>query len=647
MLMKTLMGRNRMPAVARSNNYAVKLERKYLEGRIPPPGSTLADLIISYLATIGTHYIFGVPGGAIEPLFNALARAARQDPIPVHAVIARHETGAAFMADGYTRETGRLGACCSTTGPGATNLITGVSSAYADRIPMLVITAQTALPNFGRLGLQESSSDGIDTVGMLRNCTRYSSLVSHPSQLEKKLYKALNIAFNKPQGPVHLSIPVDVLNTSWVSKSITNLDNLVRTPDIIDNSKIEALCELLLHARKTVLFLGSDCSGAMNEIMQFAEAASIPIVTTPPAKSLVYAYHPLYRGVFGFAGHDSAQQALTDKDVDLVIAAGSRLSETSTHGWDDKAIMNSRLVHIGDNHEIFSNSPMAQLQIMGSLKNIFSRLTAFHTENMKNPAKSKTRFPSNDILEFGRHRMHCTNLAPPQLLITNAEGYNSDLAPIKPQRLMCDLVKRFPQDTRFVIDAGNSWAWSIHYLHPKSPGHYHIGMGFGSMTWAIGASIGMAIGAGRKPVVCITGDGSYLMSSQEITVAIQLKLPVIFILLNDSSLGMVKHGQRMGKGEAIGFELPDVDYAAIATSLGALAYTVYAPQDFDLINIDEILKAGIPTLINVYIDPEEPPPMVARMKVLDRRQSVRRRDEPDRRHNTASDRRDKNIDEPA
>ena len=197
----------------------------------------------------------------------------RQDPIPVHAVIARHETGAAFMADGYTRETGRLGACCSTTGPGATNLITGVSSAYADRIPMLVITAQTALPNFGRLGLQESSSDGIDTVGMLRNCTRYSSLVSHPSQLEKKLYKALNIAFNKPQGPVHLSIPVDVLNTSWVSKSITNLDNLVRTPDIIDNSKIEALCELLLHARKTVLFLGSDCSGAMNEIMQFAEAA--------------------------------------------------------------------------------------------------------------------------------------------------------------------------------------------------------------------------------------------------------------------------------------------------------------------------------------------------------------------------------------
>jgi acetolactate synthase I/II/III large subunit len=627
-----------MHAVAQLNNYAVKLERKYLEGKIPAPGSTLADLIISYLATIGTHHIFGVPGGAIEPLYNALARAARQDPVPVRAVIARHETGAAFMADGYTRETGRLGVCCSTTGPGATNLITGVSSAYADRIPMLVITAQTALPNFGRLGLQESSCDGIDTVGMLRNCTRYSSLVSHPSQLEKKLYKALNIAFSKPQGPVHLSIPVDVLNSSWVSQSITNLDNLVRKPEIIDNDKIESLCKELLHARKTVLFLGAGCRGAMKEIMQFAETAGIPIVTTPPAKSLVYAYHPLYRGVFGFAGHDSAQQALTDSEVDLVIAAGSRLSETSTHGWDDKALMNDRLVHIGECHEIFSNSPMARLQILGSLRNIFSRLTAFYNEQIKGPAKQKNCFPSTDIIEFDRHRMHCANFAPPQLIITNAEGYKSDKAPIKPQRLMCELVKRFPDDTRFVIDAGNSWAWSIHYLHPKSPGYYHIGMGFGSMTWAIGASIGMAIGAKGKPVVCITGDGSYLMSSQEITVAVQLKLPVIFILINDSALGMVKHGQRMGKGEAIGFELPEIDFAEIAVGMGAQAFTIHSPKDFDSININDILQAGKPTLFNIYIDPEEPPPMGARMKVLDRRQSDRR---------DYHDRRFKNKNEPA
>jgi acetolactate synthase-1/2/3 large subunit len=164
-------------------------------------------------------------------------------------------------------------------------------------------------------------------------------------------------------------------------------------------------------------------------------------------------------------------------------------------------------------------------------------------------------------------------------------------------------------------------------------------MGFGSMTWAIGASIGMAIGAAGKPVVCITGDGSYLMSSQEITVAAQLKLPVIFILLNDSALGMVKHGQRMGKGEAIGFELPEIDFADIARGMGAQAYTIHSPKDFDSIDINQILQAGKPTLLNIYIDPEEPPPMGARMKVLDRRQSDRR-DERDRRYH-------KNANEPA
>lgn len=161
---------------------------------------TYADLIVNYLYQINIDYIFGVPGGAIEPLYNAIARHARntsddhpdlnyRSSIPrrrrqraphLSAVIARHEAGAAFMADGYARETGKLGVCCATTGPGATNLITGVASAFSDRIPMLVITPQTALPNFGKAGLQESSADAVDVVGMFEHCTHYNSMVSHP-----------------------------------------------------------------------------------------------------------------------------------------------------------------------------------------------------------------------------------------------------------------------------------------------------------------------------------------------------------------------------------------------------------------------------------------------------------------------------------
>lgn len=597
----------------------LRLEENNINAR-----NTLADLIIDYLASIGTRYIFGVPGGAIEPLYNALARASRLAPVPVHSVVARHESGAAFMADGYARETGRLGVCCSTTGPGTTNLITGVSSAYADRVPMLVITAQTALPNFGKLGLQESSGDAIDTVSMLDNCTRYNTFVSHPGQFEGKLYKALHTAFRKPYGPVHISVPVDILNFNWTGDTHTNFNNLFHNAEAIDSVRLSALAELVNSASKVVLFLGYGCRESINTIVEFAEHADITFVTTPSGKGLVNAHHPLYRGVFGFGGHDSARELLCENDVDLVIAVGTKLSETSTCGWDADALMNERLVHIEEYEENFSYSPMAQLHVLGNLHNVFRHLTdTLETRKFGSSQYANRNFLPEIVTANNKHLL-CHNYAPPQLKITNPEACVSTSTPIKPQRLMCELVQRFPEDTRFLSDAGNSWGWTTHYLHPRSAGHYHIGMGFGAMAWAIGASIGVALGAPDKAVVCITGDGSYLMSGQEITVAIQMKLPVIYIILNDSALGMVKHGQKMGKGESIGYELPDVDYATIARALGAQAFTIRSHEDFDAIDIKDVLQADKPTLFDVRIDADELPPMRSRMKVLDRRQSGRR-----------------------
>ena len=169
----------------------------------------LGDLLVAYLEQLSVDYVFGIPGGAIEPLYNALARSARRNG--PRAITARHETGAVFMADGYARQTGKIGVCCGTTGPGTTNLITGVASAYENQIPMLVITPQTAMQDFGRSAFQESSCTGINTVGMLQFCTRYNTLVSHAKQFEHKLMTAIMTAHYSPNGPVHLSIPLDVL----------------------------------------------------------------------------------------------------------------------------------------------------------------------------------------------------------------------------------------------------------------------------------------------------------------------------------------------------------------------------------------------------------------------------------------------------
>jgi len=183
---------------------------------------------------------------------------------------------------------------------------------------------------------------------------------------------------------------------------------------------------------------------------------------------------------------------------------------------------------------------------------------------------------------------------------------------------MRELSVRFPASTRFIIDAGNSWAWSLHYLLPKSQGLYRNAMGFGAMGWAIGASVGTAFGCPATPVVCLTGDGSWLMSGQELTVAVAEKLPVIFVVLNDGALGMVKHGQRLGGAEPVAFELPPVDYAQMAHAMGAAGEDIAAVTDLERLDFEAICRRAGPTLLNIRIDPEEVPPMGLRMKTLGR-----------------------------
>jgi acetolactate synthase-1/2/3 large subunit len=183
---------------------------------------------------------------------------------------------------------------------------------------------------------------------------------------------------------------------------------------------------------------------------------------------------------------------------------------------------------------------------------------------------------------------------------------------------MRDLAMRFPVSTRFLVDAGNSWAWATHYLLPRSSGLYRVGMGFGAMGWAIGGSVGTAFGCPGTPVVCITGDGSFLMNGQELTVAVAEKLPVIFVVLNDQALGMVKHGQLLGGGEPVAFELPPVDFAQIAQAMGAQGKTVRTTRELESLDIEGICRRSGPTVLDIQIDSEEVPPMGARLKNLKR-----------------------------
>jgi acetolactate synthase-1/2/3 large subunit len=631
-------------------------KRKYAKQEPLPAVFEVGDLIVSYLEQIGVERVFGIPGGPIEPLFNALARSARRGSL--RPIVARHESGAVFMADGYARETGKLGVCCSTSGPGATNMITGVASAHQDNTPLLVITAQTPLPNFGKGAVQESSCTGVNTVEMLRYCTKYSSLVSHVGQLEWKLASALIAALQHPMGPAHLSIPLDLLRAPIDFEPSYKLAELIKTASFSDPEINSRLCALIQDAKKPVFLIGERCANAIDTILDIATILDAKVVVTPQGKGLVSPYHQQFRGVFGVAGHESAAAVIVAPENDLIVAIGTALEEAATNGWDESSLMTDKLVHVDSTPQYFSRSPMAKYHASGDLVSMFTFIYE-QTEKTKARKASAAMFlpqSGTNVVRFER-RIKDRRGSTRTRAITDPKVYDLDRrstdrrscvnpgcnllryfklkdehkcydesSPIKPQRLMYDLSRLFPSNTRFLAEIGNSFLWAIHYLQPfnrrisgkrvKNHNLFLTGMGFSSMGWAIGGAVGVALGAPGAPVVCITGDGSFLMSSQEITVAITEKLPVIYVVLNDASLGTVKHGQALAGAESIGHQLPKINYAGIARAMGVNAYMIESPDDMAALDIGGICRHDGPTLLDVYIDPDEAPPLGERLEML-------------------------------
>ena len=565
------------------------------------------DLILSYLQRWGVEYVFGVPGGSIEPFYNALARSERNNG--VKSIIARHETGAAFMAEGYARETGKIGVCCATAGPGATNLLTGVACAYADSIPLLVISAQTSIEKFGRGALQDGSCTGVNTVEIFNHCTRFNTLISHSAQLEPKLLQAMSYARSNSPGPVHLSVPLDVMREQVEDVHLQgNMRAFINHEVVPSQEAMQLVLKELATKEKVTVVLGEGAAGAINTLIALIESRHWLFVTTPRAKGLVNNFYPSYPGVFGFGGHESAKIALQPENAERVVVIGTALDEVSTSGWDGSAIMSNRLIHLSNNPEHLSRSYMAKLCILGSLELM---LKPFVELLARNKARKKWLIQQD---EYG---------LPANLLIQNPEKCLLQAGKVKPQALMTYLSDVCPDDTRVLFDSGNSFLWGIHYWNCRRPTGFdakktlfHIGIGFASMGWAIGAAIGVAAGAQGKPVVCITGDGSMLMSGQEITVALQHNLNVLFVVLNDSSLGMVRHGQKLSGGESIGHELPSINFALMAQAMGLKSYRIESMDDLMALNMALLVSQNKPCLLDVVIDRDEVPPMGARMKVL-------------------------------
>jgi len=318
-----------------------------------------ADRLINYLEQLQISCIFGVPGSNNDALVSACAVSERNGGL--RWILSRSETGAAYMADGFYRESGRLAVCCSTSGPGFTNMVTPVANAYVDGIPMLLITAQPPSSVMGRGAMQEMSNAGVDALMMFSSCTRYNSVVSHTDQLEPKLLAALSHATGPTPGPVHLAFPADIFQQVMALENKQPSLTAFLGQSITPNDKCLKLLEILLRGSKSgVVVIGEGCDGALIPLMQYAEYRQWPMVTTPMGRGLISSDHPLYRGVFGIAGHESARQTLLEEQADTVLVVGVNLDESATCGWDGSTILSQRMIHVNANPERLARSHIAE-----------------------------------------------------------------------------------------------------------------------------------------------------------------------------------------------------------------------------------------------------------------------------------------------
>jgi acetolactate synthase-1/2/3 large subunit len=556
--------------------------------RAPRPRAfaTLADELVSALAAAGVATYFGVPGGAIEPFFNALARGSAEGRLTI--VPMRSEAGAAFAADGYYRQTGRLAASVVTAGPGISNLITATMSAHADRIPFLIITPQVASHKQGRGALQDSSSDGHDLPRMLAACTRYSTVVTHPEQLGHKLARALSAAYRAPAGPVQLAIPSEIL-AGCPSQSLARPLSLwaAEPQSSVDLVALDALVDTVLRARAPALYVGDDAGPGAAQVRRLARALGAPVVSSPAGKRWLGHRDPTYRGVLGFSGHAEAQRAV--ERCDVIVAFGATFDELSTNAWT--AIPKVPIWAV-DAHSEFAYRLSQARPVVASTELVIQRLL----ERLQPPV-----LPS---------------ISPRCSGLQSVLALPADEGPVHPTRLMQWLGRVLPDDVVVHVDAGNSFSWSTRDLTRPCADTYRVAMGLASMCWAISAVIGAAVGR-RRRTLCVTGDGAMLMSSLELTVAVEQRLPVTYVVLNDSALGMVRHGQKLSGAAPIAHEIAPVRFDQLARACGAHGIRVQRQDELEAIDAIwlEDDDSG-PCVIDVRIDRDAVPPMADRVRGL-------------------------------
>lgn len=550
-----------------------------------------AEAIVRSLKREGVDVIFGIPGGAVLPLYDALYDA------DIKHVLGRHEQCVAHMADGYARASGKPGVCIATSGPGATNLVTGLATAYMDSSPVIAMTGQVARPMIGRDAFQEA-----DIVGIVTPITKYCFQLTCVEEIPSVFKSAFTIATTRRPGPVLIDMPVDVQREQGDVEFTDKVD--VRgydpNPPRINHDRVKKAAEVLAEAERPLILAGGGViwSGAYEELVALAELLSIPVVTTLMGKGSIPEDHPLSLGMIGMHGKAYANYAVVECDV--LLAIGTRFSDRTTGRFEEFA-RGAFKIHVDvDSSEINKNISV-DLPIVGDAKEALRLLI----KELKKAERIKPRGAWLDRVK--------------ELKASFERGAEESKPGLKPSAIIKLLNKLLePGKSIIATGVGQNQMWcALHYV-ARSPRSFITSGGLGTMGFGFPAALGAKVACPDKVVVDIDGDGSFLMTEQDLATSVSEGIPVVVIILNNSALGMVRQWQHLlYRKRFMATSLGRIpDFVKLAKAFGAEGVS---PQSYEELEsaVKEAIKSEVTTVIDVPISPEEKVfPMVLPGKTL-------------------------------
>ena len=527
--------------------------------------------VLRLLERQGVDVMFGYPGAQTIPMYDDLIES------NIHHVLVRHEQGAAHMADGYARATGRAGVCMATSGPGATNLVTGVATAYADSSPMIVLTGQVPTAMIGNNAFQEA-----DVFSLMMPITKHNFRLLDVKQIPEAVKRGWGIALNGRMGPVHIDLPSDIMKAQ-ITETAMEEEFPVPAP-FEDLSGILDAVKLLKDAERPMLLVGGGAmwANANQEVVKLAEMLMAPVATTMMGKGIIPEMHPLCMGMIGMHGREIARRAFLECDV--MVAIGTRFSDRSS-GLPSELPEAVKIIHLDiDPMEAGKNSH-TKVRLVGDAK-----------KGLQQIIKGLGRARGESAWSLRMKQMH------------ELCECNNDISemPIKPQKVMYELGKALNEHAYITTEVGQNQMWAAHLLKIKHAHHFITSGGFGTMGFGFPASLGVKYAHRENQVVNIAGDGSIQMNFHEFATAMNEDLPVMICLMNNGWLGMVKQWQKLFNDKRYsGTDLHlNPDFVALAKAFGAGGIRIER-----LSEIREAfrngLKSEVPILIDIHVDPEE------------------------------------------